>query len=190
MFALKICKVSGKCLSKLTQSPPDLGRKMDMSARYLVIVVVFPSKTETRCERVASFRRRGQWLNGGRIALPPVFGLGPEGGRPCVIFDFFFLNSFHILFPFPLSPFFFCSLSWCETWRRRSSGKLMLRGIPASRLEHLLLGEDLAFKFSLSEVFLLMAKFKGDGNWHRIVMFYAAYTCWYKKKCVLVCFVQ
>lgn len=157
MFALKICKVSGKCLSKLTQSPPDLGRKMDMSARYLVIVVVFPSKTETRCERVASFRRRGQWLSGGRIALPPVFGLGPEGGRPCVIFDFF-LYSFHILFPFPLSPFFFCSLSWCETWRR-SSGKLMLRGIPASRLEHLLLGEDLAFKFSLSEVFLLMARF-------------------------------
>lgn len=106
MFALKICKVSGKCLSKLTQSPPDLGRKMDMSARYLVIVVVFPSKTETRCERVASFRRRGQWLSGGRIALPPVFGLGPEGGRPCVIFDFFFIFFSHS-FSFSALSFFF-----------------------------------------------------------------------------------
>lgn len=46
MFALKIYDVSGKCLSKLTQSPPDVGRKMNMSARYLVIVFFFPSKTE------------------------------------------------------------------------------------------------------------------------------------------------
>lgn len=82
-------------------------------------------------------------------------------GRPTVCdlwFFFYILFTFFFLFR-SLLFFFFCSLSWCETWRRRSSGKLMLRGIPASRLEHLLLGEDLAFKFSLSEVFLLMAKF-------------------------------
>lgn len=105
MFALKIYDVSGKCLSKLTQSPPDVGRKMNMSARYLVIVFFsLQRRKEMRASGlISSTRSVAEWLT--TRAATGLWSRTLGRSTVCDLRFFFsysfylFLHSFSVFFP-------------------------------------------------------------------------------------------